>query len=194
MFSSTFDTKAKSFPLLINEVMQILIGVGLLACCSQVSIPLQPVPITLQTVAVMLIGLFYSRTAALKTLGSYLTLGACGVPVFANFMGGINVLFGPTGGYLWGFLLAVLVMTTAREHIRKETYLTMICNGLVGNFVVYLLGVTWLALFCWVIARLRIWLLSLYHSRLHKGDHYCRHSAITKDVLVLCNDSFGGKF
>jgi biotin transport system substrate-specific component len=140
-------TKTNDFSLIKNETMQVLIGVGLLASAAQIAIPLQPVPITLQTMAVMLIGLFYSQKAALKTVLSYLAVGASGVPVFAHATGGMHILFGPTGGYLVGFLVAAVAMATAREYIRKETYLTMLCSALTGTFAIYLLGVSWLALF-----------------------------------------------
>lgn len=137
----------ESKPVAGTELMQIAIGVCLLFGGAQISIPLQPVPITMQTVAVMLIGLFYTRTTALKTVLSYLALGALSAPVFANFSGGLPVLLGPRGGYLIGFLLAVAAMTCARERILKETYTTMICNCLIGQLIIFAAGISWLSLF-----------------------------------------------
>lgn len=144
--TATF-TKINTKIIAESEIVQILLGIGLLFGCSQVSIPLQPVPITLQTVAVMLIGLFYSRNIAFKTVFGYLALGAFGVPVFANMHGGLPALLGPTGGYLAGYLAAVTCMTLAREKILKDTYLSMTCNCLLGTAIIYVLGVSWLSFF-----------------------------------------------
>lgn len=144
---TTLLTNTETKISLKQEVMQILIGVGLLFGASQVSIPIQPVPITLQTVAVMLIGLFYSRQTAIRTVLTYIALGALGAPVFANFSGGIARLIGPTGGYLFGFLLAVYGMTHARERILKDTYLSMICNCIIGNVLIYIPGICWLGFY-----------------------------------------------
>lgn len=130
-----------------SEVKQIAIGVGLLICAAQLSIPLHPVPITLQTVAVMLIGLFYSKNTALKTVLAYLAIGALGAPVFANFMGGISRLFGPTGGYLMGFAPAVYCMALAKERILKDTYLSIICNCIVGHIIIFIPGLLWLSVY-----------------------------------------------
>lgn len=142
---NTTPETTKAGALVRNEALQILIGVGLLFGASQISIPLQPVPITLQTVAVMLIGLFYSRKTAIKTVLSYLALGAVGAPVFSNFSGGLPVLLGTRGGYLIGFLLAVAAMTIARERILKETYISMICNCFVGHTIIFAAGIAWLS-------------------------------------------------
>src|SRR5437660_1344422 len=113
------DTNEENRSLLKNEAFQILIGVSLLFLCAEVSIPLKPVPITLQTVPVLLIGLYYSRKAAIKTMLAYLSLGTLGLPIFANFSGGIHTLINVTAGYRIGFLVAVVAMTTAREHVFK---------------------------------------------------------------------------
>ncbi|MGL4859067.1 MAG: biotin transporter BioY, partial [Enterobacteriaceae bacterium] len=105
-----------------KEYGLILTGVLLLFVMSQISIPLQPVPVTLQTVAVMLIGLTWQRAAAIKTVSVYLLLGAMGMPLFADFSAGYGVFMGPTGGYLAGFLLAVWVMTSAGSRLNYQRF------------------------------------------------------------------------
>ena len=144
---TTLATNTETKSSIKSEMLQIVIGVGLLFGCAQVSIPLQPVPITLQTVAVMLIGLFYSKQVAVKTVLSYLALGTLGAPVFANFSGGIAKLIGPTGGYLIGFLVAVYGMAAARERILKDTYVSMICNCIIGNVLIFIPGISWLSFY-----------------------------------------------
>ena len=78
---------------------------ALLACSAWVTIPFGPVPFTLQTLAVALVPQVLARREAVFTVAAYLVLGAIGLPVFSGFQGGIGVLAGPTGGFLWGFLV-----------------------------------------------------------------------------------------
>ncbi len=139
--------KAQNVAILKNELVQILVGVGLLATCSQISIPIQPVPITMQTVAVMLIGLFYSRNTAIKTVLSYLAAGFMGLPVFSEFAGGLWCLLRPSTGYLFGFLASVAVMTYVREQVKQETFITQIIACALGSIAMYALGISWLSMF-----------------------------------------------
>lgn len=145
--ASTLYAKAQNIAVLKNEAVQVGIGVALLACCSQISIPLQPIPITMQTVAVLLIGLFYSHTTAIKTVLAYLTVGALGAPVFTNFGGSFLHFLKPTAGFLFGFLACVAVMTYVRDRIGRETFLTQTFSCILGSIAMYVLGVSWLALF-----------------------------------------------
>lgn len=139
--------RAQNVALLQRELAQIVIGIALLFCCTQIAIPLEPVPITLQTVGVMLIGLFYSRQTAIKTILGYIALGALGLPIFSNFMGGLLFFVRPTAGYVWGFLLAVNFMTYFREKIKQESALTMFLSCLIGSVAIYATGIAWLSLF-----------------------------------------------
>ncbi|MFV0294406.1 MAG: biotin transporter BioY [Paracoccus sp. (in: a-proteobacteria)] len=89
--------------LLVNAML-VLSGTVLLAISAQASVPMYPVPMTLQTLAISLIGLTYGSRLAAVTLVAYLAEGAIGLPVFANASGGPVHLFGPTAGFLWGFV------------------------------------------------------------------------------------------
>lgn len=78
---------------------------ALLAVLSQLSIPLPSgVPVTLQTFAVALCGFTLGARKGAAAVVVYLLLGAVGLPVFAGFLGGVGILFGVTGGFLWGFI------------------------------------------------------------------------------------------
>jgi len=88
---------------------------ALLAASAWISIPVGTVPVTLQVFIVLLTGLLMSPRAALAAVGVYLLLGAAGLPVFSGGLGGPGVLFGPTGGYLWGFLLAAPAVSVLRR-------------------------------------------------------------------------------
>ena len=83
--------------------------VALLTVSAWVTVPLGPVPFTLQTFALALLPQIMGTREATLTVIVYLLLGAMGVPVFSGFQGGIGVLMGPTGGYLLGFAAAMPV-------------------------------------------------------------------------------------
>jgi biotin transport system substrate-specific component len=81
------------------------ISTAITAVLAQISFPLPSgVPVTLQTLAVALCGYVLGFRLALASVAAYILLGAVGVPVFSSFMGGAGVLFGVTGGFIWGFL------------------------------------------------------------------------------------------
>ena len=120
--------------------------VALIAVFSWISVPIPlpffPVPVTLQTLAVLLAAAVMKRQAIIPVL-LYLILGALGLPVFHNGMAGLGVIFGPTGGYLIGFIPAVLAAGVAYEHTSREIRIV----GLVlATAFIYLFGITWLIL------------------------------------------------
>ena len=86
-----------------KDLILTVMGIGLMFLCSQYSIPIQPVPITLSMLGVLLIGLTYTPKQAAYTMGGWILLGAMGFPMFAGFKSGIPALLGPTGGYIVGF-------------------------------------------------------------------------------------------
>lgn len=91
---------------LAGDVALIAGGAAVTALAAQISIPWQPVPFTLQTLAVFLCGLTLGAKRGMLAQASYLTAGAAGLPVFAEGKAGAMWLFGPTGGYLLAFVLA----------------------------------------------------------------------------------------
>ncbi len=98
---------------------------ALIAVLAQVSIPLpfSPVPFSGQLLGVLLAGSVLQRKAGLLCITAYLLLGAAGAPVFALGRGGIHVLAGPSGGYLWGFLPAVYCLgLITNSRIRQSPF------------------------------------------------------------------------
>lgn len=83
--------------------------IALMAVSAWFSIPFGPVPFTLQTFVMIFAVLALRRSEVLLAIGGYLVLGAVGLPVFSSMRGGIGVLAGPTGGFLWGFFLGAIV-------------------------------------------------------------------------------------
>ena len=124
-----------------------LAGSLLVAASSQIQVPLWPVPITGQTFAVLVIGMAYGWRLGAATLALYLCEGAAGLPVFAGFSGGPAVLAGPTAGYLFGFVLAAGLVGFLAERGWDRSVVTTALAMVAGNLVIYLAGVSWLAMF-----------------------------------------------
>ena len=119
------------------------------AVAAQIAIPIFPVPFTLQVLAVVLSGfLLGSRYGALAQ-AIYVLVGAVGVPVFAEFSGGLGRVLGPTGGYLVAYPIAAAVAglaapTVARATRRRALWVGSFW-GCAGLAVIYALGAAWLA-------------------------------------------------
>lgn len=84
------------------------LSIALIAVSAWISIPIGPVPVTLQIFTVAFVILVLKPKEALATILIYLGLGAIGLPVFSAMRGGLGVLAGPTGGFLWGYILGIL--------------------------------------------------------------------------------------
>jgi biotin transport system substrate-specific component len=110
-----------------------------------IPIPLTPVPIVLQNLFVLLAGVILGPRWGLAGVGLYLFMGAMGFPVFAGGTGGLGRLFGPTGGYLLGYLPAVLV-TGLLSRRWGGTRLGDGAAMAAGVLVIYAAGVPWLCL------------------------------------------------
>jgi biotin transport system substrate-specific component len=106
-------------------------------------IPIGPVPIVLQNLFVLLTGLLLGVRWGLAGIGIYLLAGMMGLPVFAGGVGGIGRLAGPTGGYLVGYLPAVVVVGFVSEKTKHRMAGELIALVL-GSVMVYVFGVSWL--------------------------------------------------
>ena len=117
---------------------------ALLAVSAFVAVPVGSVPFTLQIYTVLLTGLVLGPRLGLLSVLAYLVLGLL-APVYAGGASGLGALFGPTGGYLWGFVAAVILSgAVARTGERSLPRLLLAC--MVGLLPVYALGALWLAL------------------------------------------------
>jgi biotin transport system substrate-specific component len=132
-----FGDAARAERAALTATLVALIGAG-----AWVSVPFVPVPLTLQTLFVLLSGVLLRRWGFFPPL-CYLALGALGLPVFHNGLAGVGVLLGPTGGFIVGFVVAGLVAGLAYE--RREASIRVI--GLViAGLAVYACGAGWLVL------------------------------------------------
>lgn len=115
---------------------------ALILICTHLSIPMPTgVPLTLQTFAVALGGFLLGPVYGAMAVGVYLLLGAAGLPVFSGFTGGLGRFVGPTGGFLWGFLL----LAGGCGLGRKRPFFLRLIPGLLGLLLCHLLGSLWYA-------------------------------------------------
>lgn len=123
------------------DIVYIAVFAVIMAICSWISIP-AAVPFTLQTFGVFIaVGVLGGKRGSLSVL-VFILLGAIGIPVFANFSGGIGVLAGPTGGYIIGFLFSALLMW-AMEKLPGKKLVMQIVSMIAGLIVCYAFGTVW---------------------------------------------------
>ena len=119
-------------------------GVGILAVSARIQVPFYPVPVTMQTLAVMVIAMAYGSKLGTATLFSYLLAGFLGAPVFAGGAG-FAYMAGPTGGYLAGFLASGVVLGALADRGWTRNWQTTAAAMIAGTAIIYLLGVAWLS-------------------------------------------------
>ncbi len=130
-----------------RDILLILSFGAVTAFSAQAAFYIGPVPISGQTFAVLLAGaLLGSKRGALSQL-TYLSAGALGAPIFAGWHGGIAHLLGPTGGYLLGFVAVAFVVGFLAERGWDRRLWTMALAMLIGNALLYVFGLAWLARF-----------------------------------------------
>lgn len=140
---STVWPEEESSKLARNLVLAIL-GTALLTVSAKIQVPFYPVPMTLQSVVVLVIGMAYGWRLAGATLLLYLAEGAAGLPVFAQG-GGFAYFAGPTGGYLVGFLAAAVATGWLAERGWDRNPLLTVLALAIGTTIVFALGVAWLS-------------------------------------------------
>lgn len=133
----------------IYDAALVLGGSVAVALSAQVALrlPFSPVPVTLQTLAVLLIGALLGSKRGALSLIAYLAEGAAGLPVFAGGASGPAYMTGPTGGYLLGFVVAAYITGRLAESGWDRRALSTALAMLLGNAVIYLCGLAWLAHF-----------------------------------------------
>lgn len=125
----------------VRKLTQCGIFAAATCLCAWLSFPLFGVPVTLQSFALALTLLTLGGKGGCLSIFVYLCLGAVGLPVFSGFGGGIGILTGPTGGYLWGFLLGGLVYWLVTALGGKKIPAILLFQG-----VCYLCGMVWFAI------------------------------------------------
>ena len=130
---------------LARNALLIVFGSLILAASSWIEVPMVPVPMTMQTLALLLIGAFYGSRLAFATVCAYLLEGALGAPVFSGGAAGAQHLIGPTGGYLAAFPFAAAFVGLAFERGWASNIYASFGAMIVSHLIVFASGVAWLA-------------------------------------------------
>lgn len=133
---------------LARQALIVAAAVVLITAAAHVRIPMWPVPVTMQTFAILTVGAVCGPALAAASLGMYLFLGALGVAVFTGngeAQAGLAYMVGPTGGYLVGFLLAAVAIGWLARRGFDRTMPRLALALLAGNAIIYLFGLSWMA-------------------------------------------------
>lgn len=133
----------------ITSTMLVVGGTAFMSLMAQVAIPVpgSPVPITGQTLGVLLIGTAYGASLGLTTIAAYLAIGILGAPVFAQGAHGLAKLTGPTGGYLAGMLLSALAVGALANRRWDVQFKTSYGQMLLGELLIFAPGLLWLKIY-----------------------------------------------
>mgnify|MGYP000530413403 CR=1 FL=1 len=151
------------------SINRILFGILLVFAAAQIVIPMEPVNITLHTMAALLIGLTYRPGEALITFASFIALGLAGIPVFSNLNSGLLYLSGPVGGYYIGMTLAAFFMAL----LRSKFVVSNLLNCAIGQILIYVPGIAYLSTFIG------------FDAAIYKGFFVYIPSGIVKIALLL---------
>jgi len=130
-----------------HEIVLILLGTAIVAISAKIQIPFYPVPMTLQTFAIMAIAAAFGSGLAVATVLAYIAEGALGLPVFAGATAGPAYLFGPTGGFLAGFIALAFIVGIAADRGWDRSIPKLFAAMVVADVAVFVLGFIWLAWF-----------------------------------------------
>ncbi len=137
------DTTTANLNLRITVYVALFTALIIIGGYISVPLPLGSVPIVLADLFVMVTGLFLGFKWGVTSVALYLSLGALGLPVFASGTSGLAVLFGPTGGYLFGYLLLVASVGFIASK-GKQSIIKNLTALVIGNMLLYAIGVPWL--------------------------------------------------
>ena len=127
----------------VTNILLVLAGTGLVALCAQIVIPMWPVPITMQTFAVLFVGTVLGPARGVVSMGLYLVLGIAGLPIFAE--GKSGDLFALTsGGFIIGFIAAAAVVGWLANLKWDRHVLKTFVSFFAGTVIIYVFGLTWL--------------------------------------------------
>ena len=133
--------------LMVKRLVLVALGIAALAVAAKIRVPFWPVPITMQTFAVLTIGAAFGLRLGVATVVAYLAVGALGFDVFTGSSAesyGLAYMAGPTGGYLVGFALAAGVLGWLARRGWDRSVVRMAGAMLIGNAVIYVPGLLWL--------------------------------------------------
>lgn len=129
----------------ITDLVTIALVAAILCILAPASITLgfTPIPITLGTFAMLMAGIILGRTRGTVCVLVYILLGAVGLPVFSGYMGGVQKILGPTGGYIWGYLFLVWITGFFVEYFKGKWYMCLV-GAVLGTAACYAFGTLWM--------------------------------------------------
>ncbi|MEA1939404.1 MAG: biotin transporter BioY [Candidatus Caldatribacteriota bacterium] len=130
----------------IRQMTLISLFAALTAVGAFISIPLYPIPLSLQTLFTLLAAMTLGSLSGVASQIIYVLLGVIGLPVFAGFKAGIGILFGPTGGFLFGFIICAYVVGKIVELKNEKNIFYYFLAGIIGTIILYIIGITQLSL------------------------------------------------
>jgi biotin transport system substrate-specific component len=133
----------------VKQIILIIAGIAALAVAAKIKIPMFPVPMTMGTFAVLSIGAAYGMRLGLATIIGYMLIGVFGFDVFAGSSAetfGMTYMMGGTGGYLVGYVLAILALGYAARQGWDRSIGKMALAMVLGNVLIYVPGLIWLAM------------------------------------------------
>ncbi|MDH3196253.1 MAG: biotin transporter BioY [Hyphomicrobiales bacterium] len=145
LLSAAWPASTGSF---LRQFMLALAGTALLTLSAKIQVPFYPVPMTMQTFVVLVIGMAFGWRLGAATLVLYLAEGAFGLPVFAGTPAegiGLAYMAGPTGGYLIGFAVAAAFVGYLAERGWDRTLLKTLAAMVAGTALIFIFGYIWLA-------------------------------------------------
>ncbi len=145
---AVWPEQASSGSRFARGVLLALVGSAVLALSARIAVPFWPVPMTLQTLAVLLIGAVFGARLAVATVLLYLVEGAIGLPVLAGTPQhgiGLPYMMGSTGGYLVGYIVAAAIVGWFAERGADRSFARLLGAMAVGDVVVFVLGFAWLS-------------------------------------------------
>jgi biotin transport system substrate-specific component len=130
----------------LSNAVLVVSGVIGLAALAQIAIPVpgSPVPVTGQTLGVLILGTAYGSTLGFTTFALYILAGIAGAPVFADGGQGLDRIVGATGGYLIGMLVATFVLGQLARFRLDQKFLTALPSMLIGTVTTFSFGLIWL--------------------------------------------------
>ena len=127
-----------------QSIVRIALTIAIMAVSAWISIPIGPVPFTLQCFAVAFAICVLPAKECLASVGGYLVLGAFGVPVFSSMRGGISILAGVTGGFVWGYFIGALaglaILAAFKKMGKDRTFVACLCACVAYLLCTYFCG------------------------------------------------------
>jgi biotin transport system substrate-specific component len=143
--AALWPNRSDRFSGALRAIVLVVAGTALLTLSAKIKLPLPYVPMTLQTLVVLLIGAAYGWRLGVTTVIAYLAEGAAGLPVFAGPSGGLAPLVGPTAGYLFGFVAAAFITGWLSERGWDRSVPWLFAAMGIGHIVILAAGFAWLA-------------------------------------------------